>query len=277
MQFRLKSPGLSDVIEISTSGNSSYALLKDGTVWSWGNGNSGASGDGGKISSPYASGFVHAKKVPVKVIDLENIIAISGAIALRSDGTVWTWGSGNHGRLGNNTTVTTSRPVRVIGIENAIAISAMDGGLALLANGKVKSWGYNYKGQLGDGTKGPISELSQEVKSLVAKDVVNVENALDVVAGSTCLALLKDGTVKGWGWAPLGGLGPLGKDFTGTPVKVHDLKNVVAIQSGSAYGFALLNDGTLLGWGASMVKNPPYNQTLKVIKKAAFADLAPKP
>lgn len=276
-EIPLEVTGLSDVIEIDASGNSSSALLKDGTVWKWGNGNLGASGDGGKISSPYASGFVNAKKIPFKVINLENIIDIAGGMALRSDGTVWTWGSGNHGRLGNNITKATSTPVKVIGIENAVAISAMDGGLALMANGTVKSWGYNFKGQLGQGSKGPLSELDPEVKSVTAKDVVNVKDAIDIVGGSSCMALLRDGTVKGWGWGPLGGLGPLGKDFTGTPIKVHDLKNVIGIYSGSACGFALLKDGTLLGWGASMVKNPPYNHTLKVIKIAAFGNLAPKP
>lgn len=75
-------------------------------------------------------------------------------IALKSDGTVWGWGSNYQGELGDGTTTSRTTPVQVSGIAGVIAIS--EGGdehtLALKSDGTVWAWGYNYSGQLGDGT-----------------------------------------------------------------------------------------------------------------------------
>src|SRR5664279_5339893 len=58
-----------------------------GTVWAWGDGTWGQLGNGGAIGS----------SVPVQVSELTEVISIAGSAvsgyALRSDGTVWAWGS----------------------------------------------------------------------------------------------------------------------------------------------------------------------------------------
>src|ERR1019366_6325498 len=73
--------------------------------------------------------------------------------ALATNGTVWTWGSGSHGELGNGTTTHSYTPTQVTGLTNITAISA---GwfhiLALRADGTVWDWGNNSNGELGDGT-----------------------------------------------------------------------------------------------------------------------------
>ncbi|MCD7711175.1 MAG: hypothetical protein LUJ25_00195, partial [Firmicutes bacterium] len=86
--------------------NFSVALKSDGTVWTWGENLSGQLGNGtmGEGTSQYS---------PVQVVgfdgsgsdELDSIVAIaaggSHAAALRSDGTVYTWGSNEYGQLGN--------------------------------------------------------------------------------------------------------------------------------------------------------------------------------
>ena len=101
--------GLKDVVAIAAGEAHSLALKKDGTVWSWGNNESGQAGNGTQNSKDSP-----AVTTPIKVSNLSNIVAVSEGglpgggpelnggmikygtgycLALKSDGTVWTWGS----------------------------------------------------------------------------------------------------------------------------------------------------------------------------------------
>jgi len=84
--------------------------------------------------------------VPVQVSGLTNVTAIAGggpiggtAYALESNGTVWSWGVGADGELGDGSKASTSTPVQVRGITNAVSIAAGElGGYAVLQTGR--SW-----------------------------------------------------------------------------------------------------------------------------------------
>lgn len=273
----VKVKALKGVTAISAYRNTSYALLKDGTVWAWGNGNEGMCGDGNKVTSGSYTAAVSGKKSPVKVINLEHIIAISGSMALKDDGTVWTWGDGFNGRLGRGDIKSTSVPGKVPGIENAVAISAgRQGEYALLKDGTVFAWGNNYKGQLGQGTpSSKIYQGSKDERSLVPVKVIKLNNVKAISASSGILALRNDGTVMGWGWGELSALGPLGGDVTSTPVHVHKLAGVKAIKAGNGSGFALLNDGSLVGWGSQMVATGVYKNSKTVITIKKLGKLSP--
>lgn len=81
------------VASVCTSNNNTYALRKDGTLWAWGNNNSGDVGDG----------TTDNRLTPVQVLDrVEQVSAgWDHVLALRSDGSLWTWGSNLSGQLGN--------------------------------------------------------------------------------------------------------------------------------------------------------------------------------
>lgn len=63
---------------------------------------------------------------------------------LKPDGTIWTWGPNIQGTLGNGTTVDSETPVKVLNIDNAVAID-LYAGIAIAAdkNGNIWFWG-NY-------------------------------------------------------------------------------------------------------------------------------------
>ena len=80
------------------------------------------------------------------------------SVALKSDGTVWTWGRNGVGQLGDGTTIERHTPVRVLSLSGVTAIAAQSGHslalrpIGLPFDGIVQAWGWNINGQLGDGT-----------------------------------------------------------------------------------------------------------------------------
>ena len=75
------------------------------------------------------------------------------SVALKADGTVWTWGNNSDGQLGIGDNVSKTYPIKVMEIENAIDVSVgYYDTVVVKKDGTVWSWGYNGYGQLGDGT-----------------------------------------------------------------------------------------------------------------------------
>ncbi len=259
--------GISNAIGIAVYDQTSYALLKDGTLLAWGKGSQGLTGNGEKLIPNGTAARLSAVKKPAKIVGLQNVVTISGAMALLKDGTVWTWGAGTMGRLGNGDIKNTSTPIKVPGIENAVAISSYEQTcLALLKGGTVKAWGTNYKGQLGNGSKanGPGTF------SAVPVTVSNVKNAVDISAHAVCIALLKDSTIMVWGWNEVGGLGSdRGHDFN-VAGKLLLPGKVISIKGGHGTGFALLQNGTWMGWGASVVATGLYRESYKPVTIATL-------
>ena len=67
-------------------------------------------------------------------------------IALRSDGTVWTWGNNRHGQLGDGTTIDRYTPVQVQNLSNVIAVTAgAHHTAALRSDGTVWVWGLSVR------------------------------------------------------------------------------------------------------------------------------------
>jgi alpha-tubulin suppressor-like RCC1 family protein len=165
-------------------------------------------------------------------------------VALRQDGTVWTFGGNGSGQLGDGTSVGRTLPSAVAGITGAIRIAA--GGshtVALRSDGTLWSWGQNAQGQLGDGTTTGRS-LPVAVSGL--SNVIEVASHFDHT-----LALKNDGTVWAWGRNIAGQLGDGTTTNRTAPVQVQGLSNVVAIAAGFNHSLALASDGTVWAWGTN--------------------------
>src|SRR5262249_7136597 len=108
--------------QVAAGGAHSMALANDGTVWVWGY------NDGGNLCLPTS---VTSCPYPIRAAALSNISAISCGsafnMALRSDGTVWSWGAGPSGQLGNGTNPASDYiPVQA---SNLTGVTAISGGL----------------------------------------------------------------------------------------------------------------------------------------------------
>jgi alpha-tubulin suppressor-like RCC1 family protein/pimeloyl-ACP methyl ester carboxylesterase len=196
--------------------------------------------------------------VPTPVVIGSGFLQISTkhdvVIALKNDGTVWTWGRNELGALGDGTTVSKSVPNQVAGLASIRAVSAgWQHCLALDSQGQVWSWGCNRSGQVGDGTG---VERHRPVK-LTGLPVIKA-----IECGSEhSLALAADGTVWAWGLNDHGQLGQGDKTDRLSPVKIQGLSDVTQLAAGQGQSLALLSSGYMKGWGYNWAGQVGNNST----------------
>ena len=250
-------PPLTGVTRLGGRPYFTLAVKSDGSIWGWGMNRYGQMGNGtvNPLTGPQVT-------VPVLVSNSAPGGAINGPVqvtcgyqfgaALLANGTVWTWGSGSHGELGNGTTGSSYFPARVPGLTNITAISA---GwfhiLALKADRTVWAWGNNSNGELGDGT---VNNQSNAVQ------VLNVTNIVVVSGGdSHSSALGADGTVWKWGRNDVGELGNGTTNGIANPVPAKMLldkfgagfSNIVMLSARDYHNIAVRADGSVWMWGAN--------------------------
>lgn len=160
-----------------------------------------------------------------------------------STGMVECWGNNSSGQFGNGTTVSSTKPVAVIGLSNVVAITVSHShACALTGGGTVDCWGSNFVGQLGNGTT---------TASLLPVEVAGLSGVVSLSAGiNTTCAVTSDGTVHCWGY---GAFGELGNGTTTIanplPVTVTGITNAVEVSMGDHHACARLVTGEVQCWG----------------------------
>lgn len=263
---------LSGITSVKTSYNSSYALKNDGTVWAWGDNSSGQLGDN----------TTTRRSLPVQVKNSTGTGTLSGvksiaaggwhAAAVKTDGTMWTWGANDFGQIGDNTTSQRTLPVQVkdpagTGTLSSVssAVVAYEHTIALKTDGTVWAWGSNSSGQLGDNTTS-MRLLPIQVKDAAGTGTLSGITSIAAFTGSVSTttggsyALKNDGSVWAWGSNTNGELGTNSVSANSRlPVQVKDapgtgtLSGITAITAGARSVYALKNNGTLWAWGKNDV------------------------
>ena len=95
--------------------------------------------------------------------------------AIKTDGTLWAWGSNNKGKLGDNTGITRSSPVQVPGTTWATVSSGQMHTMATKTDGTLWGWGANNNGFLGNGEASPTVYSSPIQIPGTAWDKVNAQ------------------------------------------------------------------------------------------------------
>jgi len=249
---------LTNIVKIASGLNHSLAIDANGSLWAWGDNEFGQLGDGSMEDDT---------NVPVHVLGMSNSVVgvASGynhSVAVKTDGTVWTWGYNASGQLGIGNTDNTNIPVQVKGLPtNAVAVAAgYNHTLALLSDGTVWAWGGDFFNQLGDGLG---------IESNTPVQVPNLTGIATICAGGNHnLALDTNGNVWAWGsfnlsqsvslivFGPPGVVGKFGtanaEDNGDWPAMVAGLTNVIGLAAGASHSLVLDNEGRLWAWGSDV-------------------------
>jgi alpha-tubulin suppressor-like RCC1 family protein len=237
-----KVAGLSNVIQVTTGHHYSMALSSNGTLKAWGSNELGQLGDGSVTNRLSPVTVMASASTP-----LSGVVEAAGArdfsIARKSNGTVWTWGGGASGELGNGTTPTSrTTPGRVTGLTSVVAIAGgRNHALALRSDGTVWSWGNNTSGQLGDGT---LTNRSTAVR------VNGLSNITAISAGAEhSVAVNSAGQVYTWGQGRYGQLGSGSTAARRTPALVSGVTGVRKVDCGRDHTLLVTGSGDLWAFG----------------------------
>ena len=198
------------------------AVKTDGTLWGWGYNN---------LYGQLGQGTVTVNDVssPIQIGALTNWKQVQmggeSTLAIKTDGTIWTWGRNDSGQLGLGDTTHRSSPVQVGALNTWSNIGSAPGSPTLSAvktDGTLWIWGSNTQGQLGLGDTTNRSSPTQ---------VGALTNWKYIVSSSSCLALKTDGTIWSWGFNSEGQLGVEDVTPRSSPVQIGALSNWKTISS----------------------------------------------
>ena len=149
--------------KISMGSSSSAAIKTDGTLWTWGANFSGVLGLGDATIPPVYNN--RSSPVQVGALTTWSQISANGGghmLAVKTDGTLWAWGSGYFGNLGLGNTTNYSSPKQVGALTAWSKVSGNNNfSIALKTNGTLWTWGRNNVGQLGQNN---LTNLSSPVQ-----------------------------------------------------------------------------------------------------------------
>lgn len=251
---------LSGVSKITRGSDMTCALKTDGTVYCWGSGYAGDLGTGDGAGS-YVPIQVHGVGNFGYLTDITDISAGAYHVCgLKSDQTVYCWGSNSFGQVGNNTISNQLSPVQVHGVSDVgflteiTQISTGDSHTcALKSDGSMYCWGMGSYGRLGFNS---TSNSYTPVQVHGVNDVGFLSNIIKIKMGnSNSCAIDNSNNIYCWGYNSVGQLGDNTTTSRYTPVQVHGvndvgyLTGVIDMMRGSNFGCALKSDSSLYCWG----------------------------
>ena len=245
--------------QVAGATSSTAAIKTDGTLWVWGRNLNGflgidVAGDTNNRTTPVTT---FAGGTNWKQVDCGGSVAA----AIKTDGTLWTWGQNNpFGNLGVNDANNRCTPVTTFaGGTNWKQVSCNQNNTAAIkTDGTLWTWGYNASGQLG------VNDTNTRCTPVTT--FAGGTNWKQVAAcGSYTAAVKTDGTLWTWGGNTHGGLGVNDTNTRCTPVTTFvggtNWKQVDV--SGFQHTAAIKTDGTLWTWGRNSYGQLGINNTDK--------------
>ena len=228
--------------------NTNLMINSNGTLWSVGYNSQGTLGLGDMTT--------RSSLIQVGTLNNWSQVAVGGTdpftLAIKTDGTLWSWGSNQSGELGLSHTNqnTNLSPVQVGTLSNWSKVAGpkaspgtKNNAMAIKTDGTLWAWGGNDYGQLG------LSDLtgrSSPVQVGVASDWSQI-----TAGDASCYGIKNNGTLWAWGSNGYGRLGLGDTSNRYTPTQVGALSDWSKISSAASFSIAVKTDGTLWGMGRS--------------------------
>ena len=266
--------GTDDSRFVIAAGNEFNLAVDDNArVWAWGNNEFGQLGNG-TYSSKYFptqvqnddAGFTDFISNPIVKIQAGR----THSVALKGDGSVWSWGANDNGGLGyyfqlgqgpgaGEISMTPGQVVDSTGSCCLLNIKDISAGsnhtFAIDNSNNAWAWGGNGRGQLGVGGSTSFTHTPMPVLESVGVPFPDVQAISSGWRHS--LILKNDSSLWAMGDNSSGQLGNNTTDSSShlyptavrNPTDTADLTGVVAIASGDYHNLAIMNDGKILAWG----------------------------
>ena len=226
--------------QVSAGTYDTSAVKKDGTLWGWGENICGSIGDG----------TVASRCSPVQEISgsrswHQTSVGFRHASAIKTEGTLWSWGCSDCGKLGDGTLIAKCSPIQEFtSSTNWRQVSAIqDSSLAIKTDGTLWGWGSQCCGMLANGqTFGFVQSPIQSC----GLDWCQISTGYQHAAGTKT-----DGTLWSWGSGSLGQLG----NNTLTSVATQPIRETSSssdwcqVSVGYTHSVGLKNNGTVWAWG----------------------------
>lgn len=264
------------VADVAIGQQTSWAVLEDGRAMCWGRNESGQCARPPSDTPVERPQWSRLLGTDVRKIALGE----RHGCAIKIDGSVWCWGNGQFGQLGDGRTEVAGAPAPVPGLESVVDLAAgNDHTCAQTEDGGVLCWGLGRQGQIPGG--------QDLVLAPTALDLVGAADSIHLGATSTCVLVAEAnpgcvgepalGTVPGdkpavakialgrehgclmyagggvgcWGDNTRGQGGVEGFDELPTVADVEGIAGATDVVVGDAFSCALLaDDGGVACWGA---------------------------
>ena len=105
--------------QVVSGGPYSAGIKTDGTLWFWGYCEQGQFGNNIAqntitFSQEVTNSTWSSVSIPESLSYTDNLYVVGATAAIKTDGTLWTWGGNSYGQLGDNTVANKSSPVQTI-------------------------------------------------------------------------------------------------------------------------------------------------------------------
>ena len=237
--------GTSSWTDIGSAFESSFAIRSDGTLWAWGDNLNYTLGVGEFADSAYSS--------PVQVGTATNWSKLMNGrtgtemAAIKTDGSLWQWGSDTYGGYSfatpydlDDAGVFIIWAPKQVGTSSWTMISGTDAEYAAIrADGGLFTWGVDPT-MLGDDTN--VNPRSSPVQ-------LGTDSWTTVaVSAESMYALRADGALFAWGYNTYGQLGLGDKTNRLSPVQIGT-SSWVTVTTGENAVYAIRADKTVWAWG----------------------------
>ncbi|MCL1920573.1 MAG: hypothetical protein FWG50_05760 [Kiritimatiellaeota bacterium] len=211
-------------------------------------GGTGASFSGDTLTATAAGSVTLTATIAGGLAESHGPVALVAAsyedtLAVKADGTLWTWGYNRHGIMGNNMSVPRLTPSQ-IGTDDDWATVTIGWihNVALKVDGTLWTWGQNGNSQLGLG----------DDKITHCKTPTQIGTGYDWATLSAgfvyTVATKNDGTLWAWGDGYFGDGMATRKNV---PTQIGTDDDWATVTAGYYHTLALKNDGTLWAWGSN--------------------------
>jgi len=225
-----------------SAGKNHGLAISEGRIFGWGNNLNGQLGNG-RLSSN-----AKALQEITEATDWESISAGGEfSVAIKTNGTLWSWGKNDFGQLGENSTATRRIP-RQEDSQSTNWQSVCTGNnhtIALKTDGTLWAWGDNSLSQLGDN-----SNIRSSIPVAVSTAITNWK---EISCGADhTLALTQDGTLWAWGKNSFSQLGSNDNIYYTTPHQEDTFStNWESISAGGDSSAAIKDTGVRYAWGVN--------------------------